>query len=368
MRFPSPPRRSFVLAPLATLALALTLSACGSSDSTSNADSNAAPSSSSSGAIDVPKKTIAYGEIAAVDEITNRNVTQMKAAAKALGWDLKYTNAQGDAAKLIRALQANVNQGVDAVVIGSTDAAVVRPVLTAAKQRGIPTIVIGGAVAPDDLYTAHYTENEAKMSTLLTQQLVKDLNGKGEIGAMEISQLSSGPLRQNARDKVLQGTDIKVVAAQNGDLADPVQGSKKIASAIISKYPDLDALWLVYDYMMPPTLEVLQQKGDTTTGIYTWFAGPENVRLMREHHQVKALVENNFDHTALIAMDQLAAHFKNNTPLDPDAVQKCPLKYKVITRKNAPAPNTLVFPIEQNRAPFVANWRAGKFGQGADCG
>lgn len=364
MGLTSPLRQLSTLSLLVICALAFTLTACGDEEETSGSSG----STSASGEIDVPKKTIAYGEIAAVDEITNRNVSQMKAAAEALGWELKYTNAQGDVAKLTSALQANVNQGVDAMVVGSTDAAVIRPALNAAKQRGIPAIVIGGAVSEDDLYSAHYTEDEGKMSTLLTEKMVEDLGGKGEIGAMEISQLSSGILRKEARDAVLEGTDIQVVEAQDGDLADPVQGSKKIANAIISKQPDLDAMWIVYDYMMPPALEALKQRGNDTTSIYTWFAGPENVRLMLANDQVKALVENNFDHTSLTAMDQLAAHFKNDTDLDPDALTKCPLKYEVVTKENAPEPDTIMWPVAENIKPYLENWRAGKFGEGADCG
>jgi ABC-type sugar transport system substrate-binding protein len=365
-----PPSR-VVASSLAIAAAALSISACGSSDSKSTSTAASGGSSttgSSSGQISLPKKTIVYGEVAAVDEITNRNVTQMKTVAKAFGWDLKYLNAQGDVAKLIQFMTNGVNQGADALVVGSTDAAAIKPALTAAQRKKIPAIVIGGGVSPSPLYAAQYTEDETAMSKTLAEQMVKDLGGKGSVATMDISQLSSGAARHKALADTLSPTGIKIVASKAGDLADPVQGSKKIASALLASQPKLSALWAVYDYMLPPAAEVLKSSGRKNVKLYTFFGGPENVRIMRENPDVGGLSEDNFDHTALITMDQLARFFKDGTPLDPEAASKCPLKYQVITPNNEPPEGQLLWPVDKNRAPFVANWKAGKFGQGADCG
>lgn len=369
----TPRKRLVLLLSLIVLSLAAVVAiGCGDDDSSSSTgsstDSGSTDSGASSGGEKVEKKTITYVEPAAVDEVTNRNVTQMKEAGAALGWDVKFSNLQGDFTKVGPAIEAGVNSGTDAVVIGSTDAKLVRKALTAAKQADIPAIVIGGGVTEDPLYVAQYTEDEPEMGKLITEQMVKDLGGKGDVAAIEISQLSSGTLRQEARDEVMRNTDVKLVDKADGDLADPIQGTKKIASAMIAKNPDLAAMWLVYDYMMAPTTEVLKAAGNDKTLVYSWFAGPDNVRLLKSNPNVKGLVENNFDHTALIALDQLANHFANDADIDPEALAKCPLKYEVIEKDNAPPAGELTWPIPENRAPFVENWDAGKYGEGADCG
>jgi ABC-type sugar transport system substrate-binding protein len=356
------PKRLLPFIVAAVVACGVVVAGCGDSDSSTDSEAAVAPSG-----IEIPKQTIAYIEPAAVDEVTNRNVTQMKEAAKELGWELNFTNAQGDFAKVISATEAAVNAGVDAIVLGSTDAKLVRQPLLNAEKAEIPAIVIGGGVEEDPLYVAQYTEDEPLMSKLLTERMVEDLNGKGKVAAMEITQLSSGVERADAREEVLEGTDVELVDSKEGDLADPVQGTKKNASALISANPDLDAMWLVYDYMMPPTLETMTSLGDKTTEIYTWFAGPENVERLRDTPQVRALIENNFDHTGLIAMDQLAAH-ADGADINPEALAECPLKYDVIEKENAPPPGELTWPLPENLAPFVANWKDGKFGEGADCG
>lgn len=370
------PQRLLVLLLAAVIAAAV-VAGCGgggSSSSTAPAEesetgggSSEEPAETSEGG-KLPKETIAYIEPAAVDEVTNRNVSQMEASAKQLGWTLKFTNAQGDQSKVTAAVENAVNEGVDAIVVGSEDAKLIRQPLLKAEQAGIPAVVIGGEVEKDSLYVAEYTENEPLMSKLLTEKMVENLGGKGEIAAMEIGQLTSGITRMEAREEVLEGTEVEVVDKQEGSLEDPIQGTKKIASSMLAAHPNLSAMWLVYDYMMVPTTEVLKSVGNSTTQIYTWFAGPENVELLRKNPQVKALIENNFDHTGLIAMDQLAGHFANGTEINPKALEECPLKYEVIEKENAPPAGELKWPLEENAKPFYENWEKGEYGKGADCG
>lgn len=371
------PKRLMLLMIALVIAAGLLVAACGGSDSdtgsatteaSSETGSSEEEASGGSGGIEVPPATIAYIEPAAVDEVTNRNVDQLKAAADALGWTVNFTNAQGDFAKVTAAAEAAVNSGVDAIILGSTDAKLVRQPLLKAQEQEIPALVIGGGVEQDPLYVAQYTEDEKLMSTLLTEKMVEDMGGKGTVAAMEITQLSSGIERAEARDEVMEGSGVELVDSGEGDLADPIQGTKKIASSLISANPNLDSMWLVYDYMMPPSLEVLESAGNKTTEIYTWFAGPENVEKLRTNPQVRALIEDNFDHTSLIAMDQLAAYMAEEAEINPNALEECPLKYEVIEKENAPPPGELTWSLEENRAPFIANWEEGKFGQGADCG
>lgn len=371
------PQRLLVLA-LAALIAAVLVAGCGGGGSSSSSGgstggsseegSGAAAEGGSSEGGELPKETIAYVEPAAVDEVTNRNVSQMKEAAKLLGWELKFTNAQGDQSKVTTAVENAVNEGVDAIVVGSEDAKLIRQPLLNAEKAEIPAIVIGGEVEEDPLYVAEYTENEPLMSKLLTEKMVENLGGKGTVGAMEIGQLTSGITRAEAREEVLEGTEVEVVDKQEGNLEDPIQGTKKIASSMLSGNPNLSALWLVYDYMMVPTTEVLKSMGNSTTQIYTWFAGPENVELLRKNPQVKALIENDFDHTGLIAMDQLAAHFADGAEINPEALEECPLKYEVIEKENAPPPGELKWPLPENLKPFAENWEKGEYGKGADCG
>jgi len=352
--------------------LGFVVAGCGGDDSDNGGDDTATTETTAGGdgpaAPDIPTATIAYVEPAAVDEVTQRNVEQVKFVAEWLGWELKFHDGQGDIASVATALETYVNEGVDAVITGSTDAALVEAGLSAAQAEDIPTMVIGGGVTESDLYDGQFTEDEARMSELLTEQMVEDLGSEGEIFTMDISQLSSGTIRAEARDGVLADTDIEIVASQEGDLADPIQGTRKMAAGMIQANPNVAAGWLVYDYMLPPTMQVVEEQGlDEQIGLYTWFAGPENAALLREHEAVRALIENNFDHTALVAMDQILNHVVNGE-FNPAAIEECPLKYEVVTKDNVPEPDTRLWEPEDNRTAFLENWSNETFGEGADCG
>ncbi|MGB9182715.1 MAG: sugar ABC transporter substrate-binding protein [Solirubrobacteraceae bacterium] len=358
--------RLLVVAALCAV-VAILVGACGSSSNSSSSSGSGASGASSSSAskkVSSGHFTIAYGEPAAVDEVTNRNVQAMQWAAKQLGWTLKYTNAQGNISLLNQTLTNEVNQGISGIVVGSTDANLIRPALLAAKQANIPAIVIGGGVPSSPLYAATITEDEALMSKLLTQYMVKDLGGSGDIAAINISQLSSGIQRSQARDAVLKGTGVKIVAQADGDLANPIKGTQQIAADIIAKHPNIKAIWLVYDYMIGPTVTALKQAHlNGKVKLYSWFAGPQNVSLLRDNTTgVRALVEDNFDHTALVAMDTLAGKLAAHKAINPNPLVAEPMHYEVVTTKNAPPPGTLLFPIAKNEAPFAAKWAQGQFG------
>jgi ribose transport system substrate-binding protein len=307
--------------------------------------------------------TIAYGEPAAVDEVTNRNVIAVHWAAQQLGWTLDYFNAQGSVTALSQWLLTEVDKHVNGIIIGSTGANLVRPALLAAKQAGIPVIAIGGGVPQSSLYAANATENEPLMSKQLTQYMVKSLGGSGDIAAINISELSSGVERQQARDAVLKGTKIKVVTQADGDLSNPIKGTQNLAADMLTRYPHIKAFWLVYDYMLVPTVTALKEAGlEGKVKLYSWFAGPANAALLHNHSGVEALVEDDLDHTGLVAMDDLAGHLVSHKPIDPNPLQQNPLKYEVVTLKNAPPLGHLVWPIANDEATFAAKWAKGKFG------
>jgi ABC-type sugar transport system substrate-binding protein len=355
-----------------TLALALFVAACGSDDDSGDSSGGAdtgASSDAGGGTIDVPKKTIVYGELVGdASEIAKRHGIALKEGAAALGWDVKHIQGGGDIPAMIKGLTGAINAGGDAVIVSSTDAPVIQPVVQLAKQKGIPFIADGGETAESDLFTARYQESEETMSKLLTEQMIKDLDDKGTLGVLDNSQIGAGKLRQAGREKALEGSGIETVSRTDSDLADLVGGSKKAVSAMLAKTPDLNALWLVYDAMMPPALEATNQRNNTTAKVYSWFANPSNLEVMRKNKNVQALVDNNFEHMAMISLDQLARHFKDGDDLSATALADCPLQYKVVTRDDIPPAGEAVFPVDEAVKPFVENWKSGKFGEGADCG
>ena len=365
------PRKVATLASalVSILLLAFTLAACGDDEEDSGSGGSgtttAAAEETSEG---VPKKSIVYAQLVGdASEIALRESTAVKLATEALGWDLTYIEGGGDIPKMIQGINGAINGGADAVLVASTDAPLVKQSIDLAKRKDVPILGVGGGAPPSAEYDAQYQEDEVRMSEELTRQMIDDLGGKGTVIVLDNTQISAGKFRQEGREKTLEGTEIETVGRQDTDLADLIGGAKKGVSAMLTQNPDVDAVWLVYDAMMPPGLEALNQRKNTTSKVYSWFANPSNLEVMRKNENVQALVDSNLDHTDLIAIDQLARYFKDGTELDPDALKNCDVKYEVVTRDNLPPEGEINFPVEQNAQAFIDNWNAGKYGEGADC-
>jgi ribose transport system substrate-binding protein len=363
----SPRHATTLLFALACLLFfALALSACGDDDE--GGGSGGAASDGGGEDSGVPKKSIVYAQLVGdASEIALRESTAVKQATDALGWDLTYIEGGGDIPGMIQGINGAINGGADAVLIASTDAPLVQQSIDLAKRKDVPVLGVGGGAPPSEEYDAQYQEDEVRMAEELTQQMIDDLGGSGTVAVLDNTQISAGKYRQEGREATLEGTDIETVGRQDTDLADLIGGARKGVAAMLTRNPDVDALWLVYDAMMPPGLEALNARNNTTTKVYSWFANPSNLEVMRKNENVQALVDSNLDHTDLIALDQLARFFKDGTPLDPDALKNCDVKYEVVTRDNMPPEGEINFPVEENVQPFIDNWNAGKFGEGAGC-
>jgi ABC-type sugar transport system substrate-binding protein len=352
---------------LGAICLALTCSvaiaACGGDD-----DSGGSAAAGDGGGDKVPKKSIVYAQLVGdASEIAARESQAVKMATDALGWELQYIEGGGDIPGMIQGITGAINGGVDAVLIAATDAPLVAPVFELAERRDVPVIAVGGEIEPSDQYDAIYTESEGEMSRMLTEQMIEDIGGQGTVAVLDNSQISAGVFRQQAREEALEGTDIETVDRQDSDLADLIGGSKRAVASMLTRNPDVDALWLVYDAMMPPALEALNARNNKTSKVYSWFANPSNLEVMRRNENVQALVDSNIDHTDLIALDQLARFFADGTPMDPAALEKCGLRYEVVTRDNMPPAGEINMPVADNVEPFVANWDKGVYGEGAGC-
>lgn len=348
------------------LVFALALAACGGDDG----DDGNATTGGTDGetAAELPAKTIVHAELVGdASESALRQSTGLIAATEALGWEHVYIQGQGDIPSMIQGINGAINNGADAVVVSSTDAPLIAPVFELAGRSDVPVIGIGGGTEMSDQYAAMYQESEQTMSRLLTEQMIEDLGGQGSVASLDNTQISAGVFRKEARDEVLGASDVEEVDQQDSDLADLMGDSRRATAAFLTRNPDLDALWLVYDAMMPPALEVLNQRGNDTTGVYSWFATPSNLEVMRRNPQVKALSHANIEHTGLIALDQLARFFADGTELDPEALAQCEVTYEIVTQDTMPPEGEEALPVADSVAPFVENWDQGIYGEGAGC-
>ena len=168
-----------IAASCAVLLLSGMVAAC-SSDSSDTSSSGGSDSSGSSGG-DGDQKVIGIAAITLASPAVGVQIETAERAAELLGWKVVQTNANGDPAKMAADVSSLVNQGVDAILDIAISPAQAQEGFRAAKEKDIPIIAIGAPLEdPQGYFAATYAPSDAEMSNLLSAQMIKDQDGKGE--------------------------------------------------------------------------------------------------------------------------------------------------------------------------------------------
>ncbi|MDR1513453.1 MAG: ABC transporter substrate-binding protein [Propionibacteriaceae bacterium] len=140
------------LLPVAALAVAFSLSACSSGDTTSPSDSAAASSDTAQNSQSADLVTVGFvavGPEGAWREANEKNVQET--FTEAAGFDLKYAPAANNDQKTqIDAFTAFVDEEVDVILLSATEGSGWEASLKRAQEAEIPVILIDRGIEPDD--------------------------------------------------------------------------------------------------------------------------------------------------------------------------------------------------------------------------
>ena len=354
-------RREAALA-LSLTALATLAAGCGSSNSSSSSASAPAASTASStapaAAAKVKPKTIGVVDLirqSPIDDKTDRLIEQ---AGKELGWTIKVTDGGGDPQKIASATQAYVNEGVDGLILTSVDANLVRKQLTEAKAKKIPVIHTNSGTADSTLWDAAYQEDETKMASTLVQYIV-DKTPSAKILDLKTALNFAGVVREKAVQDTVKASGGKaaVVGSAAVDLTNPVVNSQKDTTDLLTAHPDATSIHAVFDNMAQAAVTAVKLKRSKAK-VYSYFTTDQNIKNLRGNTALDAVMDVDLAKTGAVAIDQLLALFEKQTPIDPKAMDKTPLVYKVIDKAALAkiGGSGDPFPIESTLAPFRAKW------------
>lgn len=328
---------------IAALSVALVASACSSSDSGSD----------SAGSSD--EFTIGFVEITEAAPVVLEVQKELKAGAKLLGWDVKTVNANGDPAQMAAGVSAMVNQNVDAIITLAIQPAAAAQGLAAAKAKGIPTIILGApAIDPEKLYDAGYAPDDAKLATMVAEQMVKDMDGKGSILQFDASGQPAIEARSAALAKVLAGTDVKVAKKHETDLANGVQDTQSTISTTLRADTSINAIWASQDFAYPPAVKTVLSQNLRNAGVYSIYLTAEAFPILRAGEVPTAVADSPLRYVAWYALDSLV----NKLVLDkldwvtPTSVYELP--YVLVTPENVPDSDS--YPYEPFQPFFEKRW------------
>lgn len=220
---------------VAVLALTVT-AACGSSDS---AGSGAGDSGDG-------KYTIGIVKFASSDQTSEQAIAGFRDYAKSKGWETSAVDPQGAVDKANGSMQDYVQKKVDLIVTAVFDSSTLTAGAQAAKAAGIPVVSISGGTA--DGITANLDAGVSNGKPV-AEQLVTDLEGKGEV--LVLGYKSGLPCigREKALNDALKGTDI-TTTRNEVPIPGQVEASTQFAQAWLAKHPKGSgplAVWGCFD-------------------------------------------------------------------------------------------------------------------------
>ncbi len=280
---------------VAAVALAIVVTACGSSKSkttavkTSSTTSSAATSSAVSkpsgpvanepesvvkeseeagvkaaekeGApVKVPTETLGLVDITAESEAADRIEQGAVEAAKAMGWKITTVDAEGNPAKSESAMMGFVNEKVSAIIDLSNSTSSITPALAAARAANIPVINIGGTQESSPNIEAQFTPNEAELTEKLDEYMLAHVKKGAKVATFVFPLLLSERTRDEVFDKQVK-PHVDVVASHTSNFAALVSDTQNAARTILAANPGLEAFWGDTDTQMPAIAQVLKSKG-----------------------------------------------------------------------------------------------------------
>ncbi len=247
---------------LTALALAAALSLAGCSMDSGSDSSNSSSNSSSDKATGGPVGDITVGFVAV--NLNSPSIAAIKdsfvEAAEAKGWKVEVFDGQGDQNATNNAASDFVSRGVDVIVNNASPNQQMTGVMKEAHDAGIPYVSIYGGYV--DGVDAEIGTNEFVNGTLITQEMVNRLNGKGRVLKLNWTVLQALRDRDAAFKAVVsENPGIEVVKEIEVKVPGQVDDSYAQVTNALQADKNIDAIWIGWDELAPPVVRAIEEAG-----------------------------------------------------------------------------------------------------------
>jgi DNA-binding LacI/PurR family transcriptional regulator len=361
-----------IVATAVSLVAVLGVVACGSDDN--NNDSSASASTtkaastqaaSTTGAISVKPRTIGVLSVSGASQSVQLAQTAISDALKTLGWKQIFVDAQGDPVKITKGAGSILIRKPDAFIGLAIAGAQIRPQLLQMDKAGITTCqagLAGGTDAPFDLALG---EDETKMGALVGQEIAKEVK-EPKVVLLANPQNVAGTAREKGfKDALLAASpNAKIVFRSVIDFADPVGSATKAMNNALAKYPDANAVYPVFDFSLPPAMQVINQRKSKAKIFGHYTSSTTTPQLRKASSPIAAVIDNNAGISAGVScIDQFLKKFENGTDIKGAAdTKQSSYTYNVVTPANVndlvKRDETVQFTAPQLYAPFVKEWQS----------
>lgn len=207
---------------------------------------------------------VGFAQIGAESGWRTAETDSVLSAAKELGIDLKFSDAQQKQENQIKAIRSFIAQGVDGILLAPVVETGWEPVLNEAKKAGIPVILLDRGIVTDDdsLYVCKITSDFVFEGREAAKWVAKELNGKGNVVQLQGTPGASAALERQKgfEEELAQHPDIKILESQTGDFT--MELGKQVMEAFLKKYgKDIQVVYAHNDDMGLGAVQAIREAG-----------------------------------------------------------------------------------------------------------
>jgi len=210
---------------------------------------------------------VGFAQTGAESSWRTAETNSMRKEAEKRGVKLLLAFGQGQQANQIKAIRSFIAQKVSAIILAPIVETGWGPVLTEAKQAGIPVVLVDrGVKVPDDsLYETLIASDFVEEGKMAAEWLAKKMGGKGNVVELEGTTGSAPAIdRKKGFHEALNAyPEMKVVMSQSADFE--TGKGKDVMQAFIKseKGKDIQAVYAHNDDMALGAIQALEEAGIT---------------------------------------------------------------------------------------------------------
>lgn len=212
------------------------------------------------------KITLGFAQVGAESGWRTANTKSIQESAAAVGFDLKFSDAQQKQENQIKAIRSYIQQKVDVIAFSPVVESGWDTVLKEAKDANIPVILVDRAVDSQDesLYVSFIGSDFVEEGRKAGRWLVEQFKDTTEtINIVEL-QGTTGSAPANDRkagfeEIIKDQANLQVIASQTGDFT-RAKG-KEVMQAFLKAHQDIDVLYAHNDDMALGAIQAIEAAG-----------------------------------------------------------------------------------------------------------
>ena len=219
---------------------------------------------------------------------------------------------------------------VNAIVIAPADSKALVTVLKKASDAGIKVVNIDNRLDPDVLKSKNLDipfvgPDNRKGSKLVGDYLAKQLKAGDKVGIIEGVQTTTNAQQRTAGYKdAMDAAGMKIVSTQSGNWE--IDQGQKVASAMLSEYPDLKALLAGNDNMALGAVSAVRAAGKAGKVLVVGYDNIEAIKPMLQDGRVLATADQAAAQQAVFGIQNALKLVKGEKVESKDGVIETPVE------------------------------------------